>query len=50
VAMEIKRNSSRSWDWRGGEGAGISARNSTLDVEESEGDKREKSESKRDET
>jgi len=36
--------SSKSWEWRGEEGAGISPRNSTLDVEEEE-DKGEASES-----
>jgi len=48
--MEIKWNFSWSWDWRDGEGAEISGRNSTLDVEEGEGDKGEKSENKRGET
>jgi len=48
--MEIKGNFSWSWDWRGGEEAEISGRNSTLDVEEGEGDKGEKSENKRGET
>jgi len=36
-------NKRKSWDWRGEEGAGISFRNSTLDVEEGEGDKGERS-------
>jgi len=39
-----RKDSSKSWEWRGEEGAGISPRNSTLDVEEGEGD-REVSES-----
>jgi len=38
MAMVMKGNSSKSWDWRGDEGAGISPRNSTLDVEEGEGE------------
>jgi len=43
----VKENSSRSWDWRREEGAGISPRNSILDVEECEGDGGETSGSKR---
>jgi len=39
VTMEIKRSSSKLWDWKGEEGAGISPRKSTLDVEEGEGDR-----------
>jgi len=38
-----KGNSSKSREWRGEEGAGISPRNSTLDVEEGEGDRGEAS-------
>jgi len=34
----MKGNSSKSCDWRGKEGDGISPRNSTLDVEEGKGD------------
>jgi len=41
--MGIKGNSSKSWDWRGEDGAGISPRNSTLDMEEDEGDRGETS-------
>jgi len=41
--MGIKGSSSKSWDWRGEEGGGILPRNSTLDVEEGEGDREEKS-------
>jgi len=46
----MKRSSSKSWDWRGGEGAEISPRNSTLDVEEGEKDREEASESMSGET
>jgi len=42
--METKGNSSKSWEWRGVEGAGISPRNSTLDVEEDEGNRGDASE------
>jgi len=45
--MDIKGNISKSWDWRGEKGGGISPRNSTLDVEEREGDGGETSGSKR---
>jgi len=44
------KGSSKSWDWRGEKGAGISPRNSTLDAEEGEGDKGETSGSKGGET
>jgi len=50
MAMEIKGSSSKSWDWRGEEGAGILPRNSTLDMEEGERDRGETSGSKRGET
>jgi len=43
VAIEIKESSSKSWEWRGEEGPGISPRNSTLDVEKGEGDRGETS-------
>jgi len=39
VTIEMNGDSSKSWEWRGEEGAGISPRNSTLDVEEDEGDR-----------
>jgi len=48
--MEIKGSSSKSWDWRGEEGAGISPRNSTLDMEEDERNRGEMLGSKRGET
>jgi len=48
--MEIKGNSSKSWDRKGEEEAGISPRNSTLDTEEGEGDRGETLGSKRGET
>jgi len=47
VKMTAKGNSSRSRDWRREEGAGISPRNSTLDVEEYELDEGGTSENKR---
>jgi len=40
VAMMIKGNSSRSWDWRQKKRAGISSRNSTLNLEKYEGEER----------
>jgi len=43
VTMGIKGSSSKSWDWKREERAGISPRNSTLDVEEGEGDRGERS-------
>jgi len=48
--MEMKGNWTWSWDWRGEERAGISLKNSRLDVEEDEGDRREKLRSNRPET
>jgi len=42
-------SSSKSWNWRREEGAGILPRNCTLDVEEGEGDREETSGSKDDE-
>jgi len=42
VTMGMKGSSSKSWDWRGEEGAEISPRNSTLDVEEGVEDRGEK--------
>jgi len=50
VAMEIKGSSSKLWYWRGEKGAEISPRNSTLYVEEGEGDRGETSGSKHGET
>jgi len=46
----MKESSSKSRDRRGEEGARISPRNSTLDVEKGEGDRGETSGSKRGET
>jgi len=43
MTMGIKRSSSKSRNRRGEEGAGISPRNSTLDVKEGEGDRRKTS-------
>jgi len=48
--MGMKGSSSKSWDWKGEEGAGILPRNSTLDVEKGEGNKGETSGNKRGET
>jgi len=41
--MKVKGSSSKFWDWREKERAGISPRNSTLDVEECKGDRGETS-------
>jgi len=41
MAMEMKRSSSKSCDWRGEKGAGILPKNSTLDMAEGEGDRGE---------
>jgi len=46
----MKGSSSKSWNWRGEEEARISSRNSTLDVEEGEGDVEETTGNKRGET
>jgi len=43
VTIGMKGSSSKLWNRRGEEGAGISPRNSTLDVEEEEGDRGERS-------
>jgi len=45
--MTAKGNFSRSWDWRREEAAGVSPRNSTLDVEKYEGNERGTSGNKR---
>jgi len=45
-----KRKFFEAWNWKGEEGARISPRNSTLDMEEGEGDRGETSGSKRGET
>jgi len=42
MIIGMKMSSSKLWDWRGEEGARISPRHSTLDVEEGEGDRGER--------